>query len=77
MAGWALDVFLIGKILQHFLFLLIDTQWLTHREYQKTRVFFRFKFSVWRIERTGERHKTAQILRFAFPGDTAFMLKIR
>ena len=43
---------------------------------QKTRVFFRFKFSVWRIEITGERHKAAKILRFAFPGDTAFMLKI-
>ena len=43
---------------------------------RKTRVFFRFKFSVWRIWRTGERHKAAKILRFAFPGDTAFMLKI-
>ena len=37
---------------------------------------FRFKFSVWRIERTGERHKAAQILRFTLFGDTAFMLKI-
>ena len=37
--------------------------------------FFRFKFSVWRIERTGECHKAAKILRFAFSGDTAFMLK--
>ena len=43
---------------------------------RKTRVFFRFKFSVWRIERTGERHKAAKILRFAVCGDTAFMLKI-
>ena len=30
---------------------------------------FRFKFSVLRIERTGERHKTAKILRFAFSGE--------
>ena len=43
---------------------------------RKTRVFFRFKFSVWRIWRTRERHKAAKILRLGFPGDTAFMLKI-
>ena len=43
---------------------------------QKTRVFFRFKFSVWRIWRTGGRHKATKILRFALFGDTAFMLKI-
>ena len=43
---------------------------------RKNRVFFRFKFSVWRIWRTGERHKAAKILRFALSEDTAFMLKI-
>ena len=49
-----------------------------YKEYaSQTDWLFRFKFSVWRIERTGERYKAAKILRFAFPGDTAFMLKIR
>ena len=43
---------------------------------QSNRLAFRFKFSVWRIWRTGERHKAAEILRFALFGDTAFMLKI-
>ncbi len=48
-----------------------------YKEYaSQTDWLFRFKFSVWRIERTGQRHKTAKILYFAFSGDTAFMLKI-
>jgi len=48
-----------------------------YKEYaSQTDWLFRFKFSVWRIGRTGERYKAAKILRFVFPGDTAFMFKI-
>ena len=42
---------------------------------QSNRLAFCFKFSVWRIRKTTDHHKAAKILRFAFPGDTAFTLK--
>ena len=42
---------------------------------RKIGCFFVLKFSVWRIWRTGESNKTAEILRFALSGDTPFMLK--
>ena len=57
----------------HFCFKSLIYNDLCIESTRTTRVFFRFKFSVWR---TGERHKAAKILRFEISVDTAFMLKI-
>ena len=64
------------KIHHHFCFKALIYNDLCIEKTRKARVFFRFKVSVWRIRRTTDHHKAAEILRFAFSGDTAFMLKI-